>query len=379
VTISPRVAVSTIFFCLGIAFGTWASRLAEVKRHIHASNGALGLTLSAVTVGSILSMVVIGGALARFGSRRMTMLGTAGMILVLPTLALVHTPPELAGLLFLYGIAIACMDVSMNTQAVLVEQQAGRPLMSGFHAWFSVGGLAGAGISVIVARSLGPAAHFALTAGGLAVLAAVVARHMAHGDAEEGDSGLRLQRIPRALLPLAVLIFCGLIGEGAAESWSGVYLNETIHVAKPLVPAGFAAFSLMMALGRFRGDAAQERFGAARLVAASGAIAGAGLALAVLWESPAAVVVGFGLLGLGLAPVYPCVMSAAANAGVVRAGEAVALMGMVGWASFLISPPVVGGIADAASLRIALGAIAAVVVLVAPLALTLRRAAAVRS
>jgi MFS family permease len=97
------------------------------------------------------------------------------------------------------------------------------------------------------------------------------------------------------------------------------------------------------------------------------------MTLAVVWETPAAVVVGFGLLGLGLAPVYPRVMSAAANAGVVRAGEAVALMGMVGWASFLISPPVVGGIADAASLRVALAAIAAIVVLVAPLALTLRR------
>ena len=100
------------------------------------------------------------------------------------------------------------------------------------------------------------------------------------------------------------------------------------------------------------------------------------MALAVAWATPAAVVVGFGLLGLGLAPVYPCVMSAAANAGILRAGEAVALMGMVGWASFLISPPVVGGIADAASLRIALGAMAAIAVLVAPLALTLRRGGA---
>ena len=115
-----------------------------MKRHIHASNGALGLTLSAVTVGSILSMTLVGGALGRFGSRRMTMVGTAGMVLVLPTLALVHTAPELAALLFAYGVAIAWTDVSMNTQAVLVEQLAGRPLMSGFHAWFSVGGLVGA-------------------------------------------------------------------------------------------------------------------------------------------------------------------------------------------------------------------------------------------
>jgi MFS family permease len=195
---------------------------------------------------------------------------------------------------------------------------------------------------------------------------------MAHGDADDSHSGLRMQRIPRALLPLAALIFCGLVGEGAAESWSGVYLNETIQVSKQLVPAGFAAFSLMMAFGRFFGDAAQERFGAARLVCVSGAIAGGGLALAVLWPEPAPVVVGFGLLGLGLAPVYPSVMSAAANAGVVRAGEAVALMGMVGWAAFLISPPVVGGVAQALSLRIALGAVAVVVLLVAPLAMTLR-------
>ena len=151
--ISPRLAVSTIFFCLGIAFGTWAARLAEIKDHIHASNGALGLTLSAVTVGSLLSMPSSAGAIARFGSRRMTMVGTAGMIAILPLLALVHTPLELAGLLFCYGVTIAWMDVSMNTQAVLVEKQAGRSLMSGFHAWFSVGGLAGAGISALVART----------------------------------------------------------------------------------------------------------------------------------------------------------------------------------------------------------------------------------
>jgi MFS family permease len=370
--VSPRVAVSTIFFCLGIAFGSWAARLAEVKRHIHASNGALGLTLSAVTVGSILSMLFVGGAIARYGSRRMTMVGTAGMVAILPFLALVSTAPELAGLLFAYGIAIAWMDVSMNTQAVLVEQQARRPLMSGFHAWFSVGGLAGAGTSALVARSVSPAPHFAVTAACLALLAALVAPRMAHGDADDSHSGLRLQRIPVALVPLALLIFCGLVGEGAAESWSGVYLNETIHVTKQLVPAGFAAFSLMMAIGRFFGDAAQARVGARRLVCGSGVVAAAGMALAVAWESPGPVIVGFGLLGLGLAPVYPSVMSAAANAGVVRAGEAVALMGMVGWASFLISPPLVGGVADALSLRIALGAIAAVVFLVAPLALTLR-------
>jgi MFS family permease len=373
-TITPRVAVSSIFLCLGIAFGTWASRLADVKHHVHASKGALGLTLSAVTVGSILSMLVVGGALARYGSRRMTMVGTAGLILVLPLLGLVRHPAELAGLLFLYGVALAWMDVSMNTQAVLVEQQAGRPLMSGFHAWFSVGGLAGAGITALVARALAPETDFALTALGLAVIAIVVAPHMAHGDAEAGQSGgLRVQRIPRALLPLALLIFCGLVGEGAADSWSGVYLDETIHVSKQLVPAGFAAFSLMMAIGRFFGDAAQARFGGRALVCFSGLVAAAGLALAVASSTPAIVIAGFGLLGLGLAPVYPSVMSAAANAGVVRAGEAVALMGMVGWASFLISPPVVGATADAFSLRIALGAIAIVVFLVAPLGFALRR------
>jgi MFS family permease len=371
--ITPRVAVSAIFLCLGVAFGTWASRLADVKHQVHASKGVLGLTLSAVTVGSILSMLVVGGALARFGSRRMTMVGTAAMIVLLPLLGLVRHAPELAGLLFLYGVAVAWMDVSMNTQAVLVEQKAGRPLMSGFHAWFSVGGLAGAVITALVAKTLAPETDFALTALGLGAIAVVVAPHMTHGDAEEGHSGLRVQRIPRALLPLALLIFCGLVGEGAAESWSGVYLDETIHVSKQLVPAGFAAFSLMMATGRFFGDAAQARFGGRALVCFSGLVAAAGLGIAVAWQTPAAVIAGFGLLGLGLAPVYPSVMSAAANAGVVRAGEAVALMGMVGWASFLISPPVVGGAADAFSLRIALGAIGAIVVLVAPLALTLRR------
>jgi MFS family permease len=370
--ITPRVAVSAIFFCLGIAFGTWASRLAEIKRNVHASNGVLGLTLSAVTVGSILSMVVVGGALARYGSRRMTMVGTAGMICILPLLARVHTAPALAALLFVYGVAIAWMDVSMNTQAVYVEQLAGRPLMSGFHAWFSVGGLAGAGISALVARALAPAPHFAVTALALAVVAAVVAPRMAHGDSDDSHGGLSIQRIPLALLPLAALIFCGLVGEGAAESWSGVYLNETVHVAKQVVPAAFAAFSLMMAAGRFFGDAARARFGSSALVCVSGIVAAIGLGMAVAWPVAGVVIVGFGLLGLGLAPVYPSVMSAAANAGVVRAGEAVALMGMVGWASFLISPPVVGGIATAYSLRIALGAIAVVVLLVAPLAVALR-------
>jgi predicted MFS family arabinose efflux permease len=276
-------------------------------------------------------------------------------------------------LLFVNGITIAWMDVSMNTQAVLVEQQAKRPLMSGFHAWFSVGGLAGAGISAVVATTLSPAQHFALTAAVLALIALAVSPGMADGDSEEGHSGLRLQRMPRALVPLAILIFCGLVGEGTAESWSGVYLDETIHVTKHLVPAGFAAFSLMMAFGRFFGDAARTRFGAARLVCASGLVAAVGMGIAVAWPAPAPVIAGFGLLGLGLAPVYPSVMTAAANAGVVRAGEAVALIGMVGWASFLISPPVVGGMAQAASLRIALGVIAVVVLLVAPLAVTLRR------
>jgi len=374
VRMTPRVAVSALFACLGIAFGSWAARLPEIKTQIHASNGLLGLTLAAVTVGSFLTMLVVGSAITRYGSRAMAMIGAGLSIAILPLLALPHSAAALAALLFCYGVSIAWMDVSMNTQAVLVESEAPRPLMSGFHGWFSVGGLAGAALSVLAIHAgLSPAQHFTLITAGLALVALVSAPRLMHGDAAEGDdTKLRLQRVPRALLPLALIIFCGLVGEGAAGTWSGVYLRDRVHVTSAWVPAAFAAFSLTMAIGRFLGDGARVRFGTVRLVLVSGLIAGSGMLLAVAWPSRGAVIVGFALVGLGLAPVYPSVMSVAGSSGVAPPGEAVALIAMVGWMSFLVSPPLVGGVADAISLRFAFFLIAVAVTLVAPLALTLR-------
>ena len=347
-----RLAVATVFFVNGAVLATWVPQIPAVKARHGLSDGGLGFVLLAMAAGSVLALPLAGWLVDRLGSRRVTTLVALGFCLLLPWPVLSPGLPMLVAALALFGALNGALDVSMNTQALRVEQLQGRPIMSSFHALFSLGGVAGAAVTgatmwlgdaQVVATAVVAAA--AVLASAPALVAAAPTSHA---------SPLTL-KVPRALIGLGVLTFLGLLSEGAMGDWSAVYLRDELLTSPGLAAVGFAAFSLTMAAGRFGGDRLVRRFGSVRVLQVSAAIAAIGLGVALAVGHPAAAIVGFGLVGLGIANVVPVLFSAAGQTPGLQAGTAIAAVATTGYLGFLGGPPAIGLVAEATGLPMALG------------------------
>jgi fucose permease len=257
----------------------------------------------------------------------------------------------LLALMLAYGIAAALFDVAINDEATAIEREAQRPLMSGFHGMFSLGGLAGAGAWSVLARAgVSPMQHLAAAAGGLALLACAASpfmlrqvRHM-----EAGESPLSIPRGP--LLLLGLLAAMGLIGEGAMYDWSVLYLRQELASPPTIASLAYASFSGAMAAGRFAGDWVRARVAPVTLLRASGALAGVGMALALAVPQPWIALAGFALVGLGFANVVPVLFSAAGQLRGIAPAHGIAAVSSVGYFGMMVGPPLIGFIAQARSL-----------------------------
>jgi MFS family permease len=371
-----RIAVLGYFFVLGAATATWAARLPAIKSSLHLSDGGLGLVLFAVPAGAVLTLPVSGRIVDRFGAARVMRI--AGLLVVAALVAIGLGPatgdlPVLIAALVWYGVMAGLLDVSMNTCGARLEAGYGRPVMSSLHAGYSIAGLAGAGIGGIFAwLALGPLPTFAAVAVPLAVLVLLAARWVvlppavAQAAGGPGDPpGRSLRQISVVIWVLGLLALCGQLGEGAASDWSAVYLHANLGSSAGLAACALAAFSITMAAGRVAGDRLAARFGSVALVRASGMLAGAGLAAGLLIGTPAAGIAGFALLGLGLAGIFPQLVSSAARLDPARAGRNIGRIAAVAYLGLLGGPVAIGAAASGVGLRDALLIPAALAVLVA--------------
>lgn len=354
--VRSRWALATTFFVNGVVLASWVPHIPAIKARHALSDGGLGLVLLAMAAGAVLALPVAGSLVGRLGSRRMTSLAAVGFCLLLPLPLASPTVPRLVLSLVLLGAGNGALDVSMNAHAVALERRYGRPIMASFHALFSLGGVAGAllagGTMWLGVPDLG---HAAATA--LVCAVAVAASFPALGPGEGGAarSAPVFARPPRVLAPLGGLAFLGLLAEGAVGDWSAVYLHDALATGPAAAATGFAAFSLAMAAGRATGDRLVGRFGPARILQTSSGLAAGGLALALLVGEPVAGIIGFGLVGLGIANVVPILFSAAGRVRGVQPGVALAAVTTLGYVGFLAGPPLIGLAAELAGLPLALG------------------------
>lgn len=354
-TQTSRLAVLAAFFINGLLLATWVSRIPAIQMKLSMSEGTLGLVLMGISAGVIVALSMAGGFVGRFGSRAVTLAGGVGLCLVMPLPALMPTAATLFAALFIFGAFLSTMDVAMNAQAVAVEGMAAKPLMSSFHAFFSIGGLAGALLGAgMVALGLGIPSHFIVVS--LFSLAALVfsARYLVPDSGEEEEGGAIFRLPPRALWGLGAVAFCVAIGEGSMGDWSGVYLAGEIGTTAAFAALGFAAFSLTMTLGRLAGDWLATRFDPVRVVRYGGLLASLGLMAAVFTNDPFVVLAGFAAVGAGMANGIPLAFSAAGKFPGMSASAGIAGLATIGYAGFLAGPPLIGLIAEATSLRVAL-------------------------
>jgi len=353
---AARIAVTAIFFANGALIANWFARVPDVKHEIGLSEGALGIALLFMAIGALLSQPTAGWVIGKVGSRKVTAVMAVAncAALILPGFA--PSLPLLMIALFVFGASNGALDVAMNAQAALVERRYARPIMSSFHAMWSVGGLIGAIIGgLAAARALETGTHFVLAAvAGVAVMLIAVRGLIPDGAAPSSSHEPSFALPTRALLPMCVVALSALICEGAIGDWGAIYLREGLGSAAGVAAAGYAFFALTMAGGRFAGDWLATRFGSGNVVRAGGALVIAGIGLALISTTPIVAIAGYGLVGAGVSCVFPLIMSAAARTPGVTPGIGIAAMATAGYTGFLLGPPLIGGLAELFTLRGAL-------------------------
>jgi MFS family permease len=335
--------------------GTWAARVPALQERAGVSTPALGIALAGLAAGALVAMPICGWRTARVGSRRTTLVCATGLVIALPIPALATSAAGLVLGAVALGAANGGIDVAMNAHGVEVERRLGRPILSSLHAYFSLGGLIGAGLSaVLAAAGVDVRVNFAAMALLMAVVALGAAPHLLPAGADAAPPGGRLALPPRALWPLGLIAFCCMLAEGAAADWSAVYLHGPLGAGAGVAALGFTAFSIAMAGTRLVGDRLTLRAGAVRIVRWGALLATFGLGAALLIAQPAAGVAGFALLGAGVAIIVPSVFRAAGATRGVAAGTALAAVTTAGYSGFLVGPPLIGALAGATSLPAAL-------------------------
>jgi MFS family permease len=356
--VSPRAAV-TVFFALdGFVVASFFARLPAIQDGLGLGNGRIGVALLALTVALLIAQPLAGALAARRGSAPLVVAG--GLLVSAAIMA-----PALAGsfgALVLgtaaIGLATGVLDVTINVQGVAVERRLGKPILSGLHAAFSAGMLAGAlAAGGAAAAGQSPRTHLVWVgiAGALVTLA--VARALLPAGADAAAGGPVFARPSRALAGIGAIAFCVLLAEGAIGDWSAIHLAETLAASEATAVAGLAAFAGTMTLGRLFGDRITQRVGTLAHLRGGAILAGAGVLVATLAPSVAVSVAGFAVTGLGLSALFPLMVRAASERAGDAPGPAIAAVSTAGYGGLVTGPPLVGFLAEATSLRFALAAV----------------------
>ncbi len=373
------VPLGVLFALDGVMMASWAVRVPQVKEHVGASASGLGIALLCATLGALAAMPLAGRFCQRYGSHRVTVVGSVLLCLVTTLPALPGSVFGLGAALLAFGVGYGTNNVGLNSAAVDVETATGRTVMSTLHGLWSLGGLLGALVGGLVAAHLAPRGHLALVAvGGLLVVALVgpaVWRGVVEPPAADVPRHTRLippAGVRAALVALGVIALCTAYGEGSMGDWGALHLAEDLHSGPGPAAYGFAVYSLAVALGRVTGDMLVTVWGRTQVLVGGALLATVGMLLAALAGTVPLAFVGYVLFGLGIANVFPI---AIARAGAIGGPGGVAAASTVGYAGQLGGPPLIGFLADAAGLPAALCTSAALAALIVVLGLATRHTA----
>lgn len=353
-----RIAVSIFFFINGFLYANWISRLPEIQTFYEVSNAVLGTLLLCSAAGAIIAMPFSGWLTMRFGSRQLTA-GTGILFCCLvPLVPVFSNLWIIVGLFFAIGMLTGSLDVSMNGQAVYVERMYTKPLMSSFHAIFSVGMALGAGTGALFTKfQIGLFPHFLTGATACLLLILWASLYLVNESTNESNNpdGGRGFRLPtKEILPLGIIAFCGMTGEGSMADWSAIYMNKVVGKDEAFSAFAFFSFAAAMTLGRIFGDYFTSLFGRKKLLIYNSLAAILGLSSMLLFPNPYVVLVALLVIGLGLSNIVPILYSAAGNTPGVAPSVGIAMATTVGYAGFFVGPPTIGYLADVFSLRIGL-------------------------
>ncbi|WP_313684843.1 MFS transporter [Pantoea sp.] len=340
----------TVFLINGLGMSAWAPLVPFARDRLHLTGSMLGALLLCLGIGSLAAMPVTGKLVARHGCRRVMLCSTALVLMMLPLLATASQTGVMAVALMLFGAGLGTLDVAMNYQAVEVEKAARRPMMSGFHAFFSLGGIIGAAtVSLLMSAGLSPLAAVGVV---MVVMVLLLLR------SQPGMMTTRLHQpdqpwlvIPRGWVAfLGLLCFILFLAEGAVLDWGALLLLQSPEMPATWAGLGYAVFSVAMTLGRFTGDKIIQRCGRYPVMLGGALAAAAGMTLAVMIPWPGLALLAFLLVGFGLANTVPMLFNAAGNQHDMPSNLAISAMTTLGYAGILSGPALIGLISQWISL-----------------------------
>ncbi len=348
-----RIAVSVFFFCQGLCFASWASRIPDIKTSLLLNDAALGTLLLMLPAGQLIAMPFSGRLITRFGSKKVLRICVALYAICLTNLGLATQTWHLALGLFLFGVCGNMCNISVNTQAIRAEKLYDRPIMTSFHGVWSTAGFTGAAIGLLMmSLRISTYIHFWLIAA-LVIIALIIAQKYL----QWGRSAVIMEKKRFFSKPDGILVQLGVIGffsmasEGAMFDWSGVYFQDVVHAPKSLIALGYMCFMIAMASGRFLGDKLIARYGRQKMLKTSGILISAGLFTSVIFPHIITATIGFLIVGFGVSSIVPMVYSAAGKQTKVPPGMALATVSSISFLGFLMGPPLIGYIAQLLSLR----------------------------
>ncbi|MFF8501955.1 MFS transporter [Streptomyces anulatus] len=380
---NARAAVAVLFFTNGALFANLLPRYPQIKEDLAIGNGAYGLAVAAFPAGAIAAGLAAGVLVRRVGSAQVAVVGTLLTAMGILAAGLAPSPALFAGALFLAGAMDALTDVAQNAHGLRVQRLYGRSILNSFHAIWSIGAVTG-GLMAAGAMSLGLSlgVHLTISAIALVLAAATAWRFCLPGpDNEPEETGPEQRGAGRAtgasrvgfvLAALVLIATAGTLVEDAGNSWAALYLTDSLHTSAALAAWGFIALVGAQFIGRIIGDRLVDRFGQRAVARTGGLITAVGMGLALAVPTLPGTILGFALAGFGVATLVPAAMHEADALPGLKPGSGLTIVSWLMRLGFLLSPPIVGQVADAAGLRTGLLVIPCAGLLVVVLAQVLR-------
>jgi len=351
---NSRFAVSMIFAINGALFGTWASRIPAISNIHDLSPASLGLLIFLAGLSAVVAFSIFGRAADHYGAAFVTKLASSIFLpLTLIFIAYANSIWMLIAAIIFFGGIHGGIDVAMNAWAAEVERKNERPLMSSFHAMWSLGSGIGAGSGVLLATyNLGVKTHFTISSIVIFLLALSILTIPFQSEKRQRDKNVLFISIPRGpLLAVAFITFFASLGEGAIADWSAIFLISVASIDEGSAALGYTAFAICMFTMRLMGDKIVSVIGPSKTARYSGLVAMIGSIILVTFGSLLPLVIGFSLIGLGIAVIIPLAFSRAANDKNIPQGTAIASIATLGYGGMLIGPLFIGFIAQATSIK----------------------------
>ncbi len=350
---SQNIAVSIVFFLLGLSFTTWTSRIANIQQKLNLSDGKLGSVLIAMPVGLWVSLAVSGWFIKKYSSKSVAVWGLVLYHIILVSIGLSNTTIRLVITLFLSGLFYSAVNVSMNTQGTLAEQKANKTLLPFFHGIWGVAGFIGASVGTLFIKNGIPATTQFIIVASLGIATILLSKKYLIYKPELEKVGKTFAIPEKSLIILGVIAFFAMICESTMYDWSVVYFQKEVDNANNNIGIGYSVFMAMMTIGRFANNFLLDRYGIRNLILINACLIFSGTLIAIIYPNLTGSSIGFGLAGLGISSMVPLVAGAASKTKKMAPASGIASVLTIGFIGYLIGPPLIGYISEHFNLKVA--------------------------